>query len=101
MNVEQTRVLDRMQREPATVAWYDSAEAAYARMQSAQTSAVPVVNDGRVIGLVERSAASACEETGNWLGAVPVANLMRRGAFWCRGIDPVSHALATMDRLET
>jgi CBS domain-containing protein len=38
------------------VAWSDSAEAALARMRDAGLGAVPVVNDQRVIGLLERAA---------------------------------------------
>jgi predicted transcriptional regulator len=89
-----------MRPDPAAVAWSDSAEAALARMRDAGLGAVPVVNDQRVIGLLERAAVLACERTGNWLGAVPVASLMRRGVFVCRADDALGHALATMDRLE-
>ncbi len=98
--MKQERVRDRMHPEPAMVAWYDSAEAAFARMQASHTNAIPVVNDDRVIGIIERAAASACEDSGNWLGSVPVASLIRRGAFWCRATDTLAQALATMDRLE-
>lgn len=98
--VDDELVRNRMHGEPVAVAWYDSAEAAYTRMQAAGLDAIPVVNEDRVIGILERSAANACEKRGNWLGAVPVADLMRRGAFWCRSDDTLSKALATMDRHE-
>ena len=94
------RVRDRMRPGAMAVAWDDSAEAALARMRDAGLDAVPVVNDRRVIGLLERDAALACERGGNWLGAVPVASLMRRGVFVCRADDALGRALATMDRLE-
>src|SRR4051794_41852816 len=84
----------------AAVAWGDSAEAALARMRDAGLEAVPVVNDGRVIGLLERDAVLLCERDGDRLGAVPVAGLMRRGVFVCRADDTLGRALAVMDRLE-
>src|SRR3954453_22060167 len=84
----------------AAVAWGNSAEAALARMREAGLEGLPVVNDGRVIGLLEREAVLACERSGDWLGAVPVADLMRRGVLVCRAEDALDHALATMDRLE-
>ena len=94
------RVRDRMRPGAVAVAWDDSAEAAFARMRSARLDALPVVNDRRVIGLLERDATLACECGGNRLGSVQVASLMRRGVFVCRADDPLGHALATMDRLE-
>jgi predicted transcriptional regulator len=94
------RVRDRMRPGAVAVAWDDSAEAAFARMRSARLDALPVVNDQRVIGLLERDATLACECGGNRLGSVQVASLMRRGVFVCRADDPLGRALATMDRLE-
>jgi CBS domain-containing protein len=94
------RVRDRMRPGAVAVAWGDSAEAALARMREAGLEALPVVNDGRVIGLLERDAVLARERDGDRLGAVPVAGLMRRGVFVCRADDALAHALATMDRLE-
>src|SRR3712207_3159828 len=94
------RVRDRMRPGAVAVAWSDSADVALARMQDARLGAIPVVNDQRVIGLLERSATCACQRNGNWLGSVSVASLMRRGVFVCRADDALKHALATMDRLE-
>src|SRR4051812_43287735 len=94
------RVRDRMRPGAVAVAWDDSADAALARMRVTGLAAVPVVNDRRVIGLLEHDAALACERDGSWLGAVPVASLMRRGVFVCRADDALGHALSTMDRLE-
>jgi predicted transcriptional regulator len=94
------RVRDRMRPGPAAVAWDDSAEAAFARMRDARLDAIPVVNDQRVIGLLEHDATHACRNGGNWLGSIQVASLMRRGVFVCRADDTLEHALATMDRLE-
>src|SRR3954451_3589496 len=93
------RVHDRMRPGGAAVAWGDSAEAALARMRDAGLDAVPVVNDERVIGLLERDATLACGRGGDWPGSVPVASLMRRGVFVCRADDALGRALATMDRL--
>ena len=93
------RVRDRMRPGAGAAAWYDSADDALARMRAAGLGAVPVVNGEGVIGLLERDAVVASRRGGNWLGAVPVASLMRRGAFACRADDTVGHALATMDRL--
>src|SRR3954452_7799531 len=81
------------------VAWGDSAEAVLARMREAGLGAVPVVNDGRVIGLLEREAVLARERDGDRLGAAPAADLMRRGVLVCRAEDALERALATMDRL--
>ena len=94
------RVRDRMRPGALAVAWSDSAEAALARMRGAGLDAIPVVNDQRVIGLLERGATFASWCNGNWLGSVSVASLMRRGVFVCRADDALEHALATMDRLE-
>ena len=94
------RVRDRMRPGAVTVAWDDSAEAALARMRDAGLDAVPVVNDERVIGLLERDVTLARGRGANRPGSVPVASLMRRGVFVCRADDPLGHALATMDRLE-
>src|SRR5437763_14650635 len=93
------RVRDRMRPGAVAVAWDDSAEAALARMRDAGLDAVPVVNDRRVIGLLERDATLACGHGGDWLGSVQVASLMRRGVFVCRADDTLGRALATMDRL--
>jgi CBS domain-containing protein len=96
-----SRVGGRMRPGAVAVAWHDSAEVARARMDAAGVDAVPVVagDGGRVVGLVERAAAEACRRGGNWLGAVPVASLMRRGAFCCRADDAPAAALEAMDRL--
>src|SRR5215217_4609803 len=94
------RVRDRMRPGAVAVAWSDSADAALARMQVACLDAIPVVNDQRVIGLLERGATCACRHDGNWLGSISVASLMRRGVFVCRADDALEHALAIMDRLE-
>src|SRR3954470_3421384 len=77
------RVRDRIRPGAVAVAWDDSAHAARARMLGAGLDAVPVVNDRRVIGLLERDATLACGRAGNWLGSVQVASLMRRGTAWC------------------
>jgi len=89
-----------MRRAAAAVAWDDSAEAALARMREAGLDAVPVVKDGRVIGLLEREAVLARGRDGDRLGAAPAADLMRRGVLVCRAEDALERALATMDRLE-
>src|SRR3954464_1223014 len=89
-----------MRRSGGAAAREESAEAALARMRDADLDAVPVVNDRRVIGLLERDATLACGRGGNWLGSVQGASLMRRGVFVCRADDALGRALATMDRLE-
>ena len=89
-----------MRRGVVAVAWHDSAENAFARMRAAGLEAIPVINDQRVIGLVEKAAARACQGSGNWLGSVPVASLIRRGSFSCRASDSLAQALARMDQLE-
>ena len=94
------RVQDCMRPGALAVALDDSADAAFARMRGACLDAIPVVNEHRVIGLVEQGAAYASRGGGIRSGSVPVASLMRRGDFVCRAGDTVEHALATMDRLE-
>jgi CBS domain-containing protein len=93
------RVRERMRPGAVAVAWHDSAQAALERMRAAGLDAVPVVDGPRVIGLLERDAASAARGSGNWLGAVQVASLMRHGSFACGTADPVERARAAMDRL--
>jgi predicted transcriptional regulator len=82
------------------VAWDDSADTAFARMRRADLDAIPVVKEHRVVGLLEHGAAHACQEGGGRPTSVPVAGLMRRGAFVCRASDTVEQARAAMDRLE-
>jgi predicted transcriptional regulator len=94
------RVQDCMRPGDLAVAWDDSADAAFARMRGAGLDAIPVISEYGVIGLLERSAAHACREVGMRSVSVPVANLMRRGAFVCRASDTVEQARAAMDRLE-
>src|SRR4051794_5380305 len=95
------RVRDRMRPGAVAVAWNGGAHAPPPRMRAARLDAIPVLaDDRRVIGLVERDAVRASRRGGNRLGAVPVADLMRRGVFVCREGDALGHALATMDRLE-
>ena len=60
-----------------------------------------VIDPHGVIGLCERSALLACQQRGNWLGSIAVADLMRRGPFWCREDDPPAKVLTTMERLHT
>src|SRR4051794_41899423 len=93
------RVRDRMRPSAVAVAWGDSAEAALARMRDAGLEALPVVNDQRVIGLLEREAVLACERGSDRLGAVPAAGLMRRGVLVCRAGDALEDALAAKDPL--
>jgi predicted transcriptional regulator len=97
---QSVRVGERMRFGAVAAAWYDSVEAAFGQMQVTGLNAIPVVNDQRVIGLIERSAVRACQSGGNWLGSVSVASLMRRGVVTCQAGDSVAQALATMDRLE-
>jgi CBS domain-containing protein len=82
------------------VAWDDSVDAAFARMRGAGLDAIPVISEHGVIGLLEHGAARAHGGGGVRPGPVPVANLMRRGAFVCRASDTVEQARAAMDRLE-
>jgi hypothetical protein len=60
-----------------------------------------VVDPYGVIGICERSVLLAHERRGTWLGALAVADLSRRGPFWCHEDDPLDKAEATMDRLGT
>ena len=94
------RVQDCMRPGALTVALDDSADTAFARMRGACLDAIPVVNEHRVIGLLEQGVAYASRGGGIRSGSVPVASLMRRGDFVCWAGNTVEHALAAMDRLE-
>ena len=73
------RVQDCMRPGALAVALDDSADATFARTRGACLEAIPVVNEHRVIGLVEDGAAYACQSGGIRSGSVPVASLMFRG----------------------
>src|SRR5262245_12845713 len=88
------RVQDCMRPGALAVAWEDSADAGFARMRRAGLDAIPVVKEGRVIGLLEHGAAHACQEGGSRPSSVPVASLMRRSAFVCRASDTVEQTRA-------
>lgn len=95
------RVHDVMGREWAVVSWSDTADAALGRMRGLGRERLAVIDPHGVIGICERSVLLAHERRGTWLGALAVADLSRRGPFWCREDDPLDEAKATMDRLGT
>ena len=98
--VQAVSVQDCMRPGARAVAWDDSADAAFAQMRGAGLDAIPVVNERRVVGLLEHGAAHACREGGIRSGSVPVADLMRRSVFVCRAGDTVERVRTAMDRLE-
>jgi CBS domain-containing protein len=94
------RVRDRMRPGAVAVASGDRAGTTLAWMWDTGREAVPVVDDRGVIGLLERRAARASRPGADRPGPVPVASLMRCGAFVCRADELLERAHATMDRLE-
>ena len=85
--------------ERAVVDWSDTADAALSRMCGLDCDRLAVIDPHGVVGLCERSALLACQQRGNWLGSIAVADLMRRGPFWCRDDDPPAKVLGTMQQL--
>jgi len=99
--LEILRVHDVMDPNDAIVGWSDSADAALGRMRGLGCDRLAVIDPHGVIGLCERSVLVALQQRGSWLGSVAVADLMRRGPFWCREDDPHTKVLQTMNRLNT
>lgn len=94
-------VHDVMDNEKAVVSWSDSADEALGRMRGLGRDRLAVIDAYGVIGLCERSVLLLHQQRGSWLGSISVADLMRRGPFWCRENDPVTKALLAMERLQT
>ena len=95
------RVHDVMGGEKAIVTWSDTADAALGRMRGLGCDRLAVIDPYGVIGICERSVLLAYQRRGAWLGSISVADLMRRGPFWCREDDPLSKVLLSMERLKT
>ena len=90
-----------MGEEPAIVTWTDSADVALGLMQGLRCERLAVVDPYGVIGICERNVLMAYQQRGARLGGISVADLMRRGPFWCRADDPPGKVLVAMDRLKT
>jgi CBS domain-containing protein len=90
-----------MESEKAIVTWSDTADAALGRMRGLGCDRLAVIDPYGVIGICERSVLMAYQQRGSWLGSISVADLMRRGPFWCREDDPLSKVLMSMERLKT
>lgn len=99
--LEGQRVHDVMDSEKAIVSWSDSADVALGRMRGLGCDRLAVIDPYGVIGLLERSVLVLHQQRGSWLGSISVADLMRRGPFWCRENDPHSKVLDAMERLKT
>ncbi len=95
------RVHDVMGGEKAIVTWSDTADAALGRMRGLGCDRLAVIDPYGVIGICERNVLLAYQRRGAWLGSISVADLMRRGPFWCREDDPLSKVLLSMERLKT
>lgn len=95
------RVHDVMAEEGAIVSWSDTAEVALERMRGLGCDHLAVIDPNGVVGLCEHSVLLACQHRGGWLGSIAVADLMRRGPFWCHRDDSPDKALAAMERLGT
>lgn len=94
-------IQDVMRPIREVVSWLDTAELALARMRTLDCQRLPVVDAHGVIGLCDRGVLQSSQRRGNWMGSVSVGDLMRRGPFWCRVLDPSEKALRTMERLST
>ena len=70
-------------------------------MRTLDCQRLPVVDAHGVIGLCDRGVLQSSQRRGNWMGSVSVGDLMRRGPFWCRVLDPSEKVLRTMERLST
>jgi len=92
---------DLMIEDKAVVAWSDTADAALGRMRGLGCDRLAVIDPHGVIGICERNVLMAYQRRGSWLGSVSVADLMRRGPFWCREEDPLSQVLHSMERLSS
>jgi predicted transcriptional regulator len=101
LSVGGQRVHDVMGGEQAIVTWSDTADAALGRMRGLGCDRLAVIDPYGVIGICERSVLVAYQRRGAWLGSISVADLMRRGPFWCREDDPLSKVLLSMERLKT
>jgi CBS domain-containing protein len=99
--LQERRVRDVMGSEKAMVAWSDTADAALGRMRGLGRERLAVIDPYGVIGICERSVLMDLEQRGSWLGSLSVADLVRRGPFWCRADDLVEKVKAAMDRLRT
>lgn len=99
--LDNRRAHDCMHVDGAIVSWSDSAEAALSRMRGLGCDHLAVVDATGVIGMCERQQLLGCAQRGTWLGSVAVADLTRRGPFWCRADDPVEKVLHRMERLKT
>jgi CBS domain-containing protein len=87
--------------EPAIVTWSESADVALGRMAGLDCERLAVVDPYGVIGICERNVLVAHQRRGAKLGRISVADIMRRGPFWCRAEDPADKVLIAMDRLKT
>ena len=90
-----------MAERPAIVTWTDAADIALGLMDGLQCERLAVTDPYGVIGICERNVLVAYQQRGARLGAISVADLMRRGRFWCRADDPPSRVLVIMERLKT
>ena len=90
-----------MGERPAIVTWSDPADVALGMMQSLRCDRLAVVDSYGVIGICERNVLMAHQQRGARLGSISVADLMRRGPFWCRADDSPDQVLLAMERLKT
>jgi hypothetical protein len=70
-------------------------------MQGLHCERLAVVDPYGVIGICERNVLMAYQQRGARLGGISVADLMRRGPFWCRADDAPDKVLLAMKRLKT
>ena len=90
-----------MAERPAIVTWTDAADIALGLMHGLQCERLGRGRPYGVIGICERNVLMAYQQRGARLGGISVADLMRRGPFWCRADDPPGQVLVAMERLKT
>ena len=89
---------DVMTASPRTCSTYSTVLEAAMIFRDADCGAVPVLNDGAVVGLLtDRDIALALVEHGEGLGMLPVSDLMTQGAITItpsEGLDAVAKSFA-------
>lgn len=83
----------------AVVHWSDTADAALERMGGLGCDQLAVLATDGIIGVIHKRSLLAAQKRGTWLGSITVADLMRRGPFWCRESDSEADVLDTMQKL--
>ena len=88
-----------MTPNPRTVSPQDSIQSAARIMRDEDTGAVPVVENGRPIGMVtDRDIACRAVANGADLGTLTARDVMSKGIFYCRDSEELEDALRIMEQ---